>query len=142
MEQRLLFQKKLLRPFAYSALVRSRQYSMPLQRVITDFSADESFENAAKKVKEHYGVEVQRSSARNVSEKHAHRISKHKKKLHKQYPQQNKPKYIIGETDGTMVPIVHIDKNRTDRRKKKTVAWRESRLSLAYAQGTIQPFYP
>lgn len=136
-----MFQKKLVRPFAYSSMVRNRQYSIPLQRIITDFSADESFENAAKKVLEHYGVEIQRSSARNVCMEHAHRITKQKKKLHKEYPQQNKPKYIIGEADGTMVPIVHIDKNRTDRRKKKTVAWHESRLSLAYAQGTIQPFY-
>ncbi len=66
---------------------------------------------------------------------------KQKKKLHKQYPQQNKPKYIIAEADGSMAPIVHIDKNRTDRRKKKKVAWHETRLSLAYAYGAIQPFY-
>ena len=136
----MIFQDKLIRPFAQSAGVRCRGYSIHLQRVITDFSSDESFENAAKKVKEHYGVEVRRSSVRNIGEKHAHRILKQKKKLYREYSQPYKSKYIIGEVDGTMIPMVHTSKGK-DKRKNKTTAWHEARLSLAYAQGTIQPFY-
>lgn len=50
--------QKRVRPFEKAAHVICRGYSLPLQRVMTDFGADESFSGAAKKIKEHYGIEV------------------------------------------------------------------------------------
>jgi hypothetical protein len=60
----------LYRPFSESASVECRGYSLPLQRAITDFSADLPFEQAMKKLKEHYGVEVGGSMARKITEAH------------------------------------------------------------------------
>ncbi len=37
---------------------------------MTDFGADESFGEAAKKMKEHYGIEVPISAARKVTQAH------------------------------------------------------------------------
>ena len=47
-----------MRPFCEQAKIQNRQYSLPLQRVLADFGADHSFGEAAKKVQEHYGVEL------------------------------------------------------------------------------------
>lgn len=41
-----------------------------------------------------------------------------------------------------MVPIVTINrKSKKDKRKSREVGWRESRLSLAHAQGSTTPIY-
>ena len=42
---------------------------------------------------------------------------------------------IIVETDGGMVPIVEPSSEGKDKRKGKTLSWREAKLSLAHAQG-------
>ena len=53
-----------IRPFAESAPVECRGYSEALQRVMTDFGADDAFAGAAAKLKEHYGFEVAVSAVR------------------------------------------------------------------------------
>ena len=62
---------RTLYPFRSGAGVRPRGYSGPLQRAMTDFGADESFEKAVGKLKEHYGVEVPVSAVREVILQHA-----------------------------------------------------------------------
>jgi len=115
---------------------------MPLQKRITSFSADESFGNAVKKIKEHYNIDIQRSTVRNISEKHAHMMLVQKKQLHKHYASKSRPaNCIIGQIDGSMVPIVETDQNQSDKRKNKKHMYREARLSLAYPKGKIDPFY-
>lgn len=47
--------------------MKPRGYSGPLQRAMTDFGADESFEKAVGKLKEHYGVDVPVSAVREVT---------------------------------------------------------------------------
>jgi hypothetical protein len=56
-----------------------------------------------------------------------------------QAPGLRKP--IIVETDGGMVPIVEPSCEGKDRRKGKTLSWREAKLSLAHAQGSRTPVY-
>lgn len=53
-----------IRLFAESAAVECRGYSEALQRVMTDFGADDAFAGAAAKLKEHYGIEVAVSAVR------------------------------------------------------------------------------
>jgi len=48
-------------------------------------------------------------------------------------PGLSKP--IIVETDGGMVPIVEPSCESQDKRKGKSLSWREAKLSPAYAQG-------
>lgn len=71
-----LDKKIRIRPFSTSAEVQCRGYSMRLQRVLTDFGADEAFGTAAKKVREHYGIDVPASTTRLKVEKHAKRMQK------------------------------------------------------------------
>ena len=50
-------------------------------------------------------------------------------------------KPIVVETDGGMVPIVEPNSEGKDKRKGKTLSWREAKLSLAHAQGSRTPVY-
>ena len=54
-------------------------------------------------------------------------------------PGLSKP--IVVETDGGMVPIVEPNREGKDKRKGKTLSWREAKLSLAHAQGSCTPVY-
>ena len=52
------------RPFATRIGVRCRSVSRLLHRVLSDFGADDSFGQAAAKVKEHYGFEMSVTAVR------------------------------------------------------------------------------
>src|SRR5271155_336120 len=62
---------KRIRPFLRSAKVVPRGCSRPLQRVITDFAADQPFALARLKLLEHYGFEIGESTIRRVTLGHA-----------------------------------------------------------------------
>ena len=49
--------------------MKGRCKSLALQRALTDFGAEKSFERAIEQLKEHYGVELDRSSVREVVRK-------------------------------------------------------------------------
>jgi len=136
-EQCFRYQGRFVRPFSQSARVYCRQYSRLLERTITDFGADGSLQSAAAKIEEHYGIALARSSVKNTTLKHAHKMLALKKRIHKNYHKSINPKVIVGEIDGTMVPIVETDSRAKDRRKKKTLSWKESCLSRAYTLGTL-----
>ena len=125
--------------------VKSRGYSTPSERRITDFGADDSFKKAGEKLKEHYGITVPESSVRSITEKHAEIIKK-EKVIESEIPDNEGAAYIISGMDGTMIPIVDtegedIDKKPIDRRKTRKVRWKEARLTLAYELGTVQPIF-
>jgi hypothetical protein len=48
---------------------------------------------------------------------------------------------IIAQTDGGMIPIVESDASQKDKRKGKTLAWREAKITLAHAKGSKTPVY-
>lgn len=116
---------------------------MRLQRVIVDFGADDSFEKAQKKIKEHYNIDAPKSSIRLITEAHAEKIKELKKEI--QQFDKKKPApivdVIIGEVDGTMLPTVITDSDASDKRKGKTHVYREARQSLAYRKGSVHPIY-
>lgn len=106
-----------------------------MQRALTDFGAEESFERAAARVKEHYRLEVPVSAVRKVTYHHAVRI---------QDMEPAKPakpvQTLITEMDGSMIPLVNPGKSE-DARKGKTVCWSEVRLCCARAQGQATRLY-
>ena len=142
----MFFDKKnneIVRPFSDSAAVSCRSRSEPLQKVLVDFGADDSFEKAVEKVKRHYGVDVASSTTRLDVESHAKIIKELDDKgfFKGKNPEASK---IIGETDGGMVPIVSQKencKNIKDKRKNKVNEWKECRLSAAVAHKKITPSY-
>jgi len=138
--------KTSVRPFSTSAGVCCRGYSMRLQRALTDFGADHSFGEAVKKTWEHYHVEIPTSTTRLKVEKHAENMKiMNEHDIFKSTTQ--KAKYIIGEADGGMVPLVITQQSaeetegKIDRRKNKQLLWKEGILALARNHKTIQPFF-
>jgi hypothetical protein len=61
------------RPFSAVAGVSCRGRSLPLQRGMTDFGADDAGPGVAK-LKEHYGIEMPVSTMQRTTEHHAHCI--------------------------------------------------------------------
>lgn len=123
----------------------ARGYSQLLQRRITDFGADVAFGRISYKLKEHYGIEVPTSSARNITEGHARKI-RETECLETEIPEQIGVDRIVVETDGTMIPIVTTDvilsdDAPADRRKARKVGWKEARLALAKPLGSIEAVY-
>lgn len=110
---------------------------------MTDFGADEAFAEAAAKLKEHYGIEVPVSAVRGFTERHgAAMLAREKAKS--DWPERARVPVLIAEMDGSMLPVVETaepgaGEARTDRRKTRQVGWKEARLALAHAPGSVTP---
>lgn len=124
-----------IRPFCLSAQVRPGGYSRALQRALTDFGAEESFERAAARMKEHYRLEIASSAIRRISYQHARKI---------QAVEPAKPtqaaKVLISQMDGSMIPLVKSGP-KGDRRRGKSLLWAEARLCCARAEDQVQGLY-
>lgn len=134
----------LYRPFSYPAEVTNRCYSLLLQRRITDFGADDAFGEVKAKVKEHYGFTPPDHSARTITEKHAENI-RESEALQNVLPEFG-AEIVVGQTDGSMIPIVTIkpkktDEDPSDSRKRRDLGWSETRLSIAYVPGVVIPIF-
>jgi hypothetical protein len=110
---------------------------------MTDFGADESFGEAVKKLKEHYGIEVPISGVRKVSQGHGEAMLREE-------PQSELGKQgarlVIAGMDGSMIPIVSIetnDKGRKikDKRKHRQLGWKEARLCVARDPRSVSGHY-
>ena len=130
-----------MRPFVLGAKVSPLGCSRPLQRAIVDFAADQPFAQARAKLQEHYGFAIGESTIQRITFAHAQAIYEAGRQdcEFPEAPGLSKP--IIVETDGGMVPIVEPSSEGKDKRKGKTLSWREAKLSLAHAQGNCTPVY-
>jgi Uncharacterised protein family (UPF0236) len=90
-------------------------------------------------LKEHYGITIPNSAARDITECHAQKISR-MSEAKSECPEAD---VVIAECDGSMIPIVEtfVVENCGDRRKHKTLLWKEGRLSLAHAKGSVTPVF-
>lgn len=134
--------KKTIRPFTQSASVVCRGRSLRLQKALTDFGADESFAKAALKVKEHYGVDVAISTTRLDVEKNARKIQATEKS--NRFSVNLRPsECIIGQLDGSMIPIVsQTEPAKTgDKRKNKQYEWKEIRVAVGNPKGSDTSIY-
>jgi hypothetical protein len=123
-----------------------------MQRAMTDFGADESFSEAVKKIREHYGIHVSMNATQRITEQHAENIHLEEEARHQEMLASKKlapkaAKTIISEIDGSMVPIVEISlpSNETaaevDLRKYRRLVYKEARLALSHEQGSVTPVY-
>lgn len=117
------------------AKVSHRGCSRPLQRVVTDFGADVSFAHVEDKLVEHYGILLSESTIRRVTEAHAQNIYT-AAQVDETWLIEAGCRSVIVEMDGGMVPIVEADAAQTDRRKGKTLQWKEAKLCLAHVTGS------
>jgi hypothetical protein len=105
---------------------------------MTDFGADYAFAQVPKKLHEHYGIEMPVSTIRKTTLCHAQQM--HEKLEDAAYPLETKGcAVMIAEIDGCMLPIVTIGEAAGDKRKQKTLHWKEARLALAHEQGSVTP---
>ena len=130
-----------MRPFLRSAKVIPRGCSRPLQRAITDFAADQPFAQARMKLQEHYGFAIGESTIQRIALGHAKTIFEASRVLPVFPETAGEHKDIIAQTDGGMVPIVEPAANQKDKRKGKTLSWREAKISMAHAKGSTTPVY-
>lgn len=134
----------ICRPFIGATKVSCRGRSYLLQKALVDFGADDSFETACKKVKEHYGVDIAPSTTRLDVEKHAKIMQEMVDKNALIVVPKNEAAVIIGEADGCMIPVVtakEVLDSSNDQRKNKNHEWKEARLALARAKGSVDPVY-
>jgi hypothetical protein len=115
--------------------VVNRGYSLPLQRVVTDFGADVAFCQVPEKVKEHYGIEVAVSTIRRITERHA-RVFHEQAELRQAQPLASSAAVVIAQMDGGMVPVVECNLEALDKRKGKTLQWKEAKICLAHRHGS------
>ena len=118
----------------------NRGCSLPLQRVLTDFGADVPFAQAAEKVREHYGIVLPVSTIRRLTQHHAKALYEDQE-LATAWPTVAGSPVIVAEMDGGMVPVVEPDPLSSDKRKGKTLLWKEARLCLAHRQGSTELVY-
>lgn len=123
-----------LRPFYQLTGIQHRDYSHRLQRVMTDFGAEDSFQRATARLKEHYGLEVNPEAIRQQTLHHGKAIGAIVPVSHRA------AKELVTEMDGSLIPVVQPAKSG-DRRKNKTLVWREVRVCCARAVGQDSPIY-
>jgi len=111
-----------------------------LQRVITDFGADHAFGLVPKKLQEHYGIVISASTVRAITEYHAGQIYQAEDRITDQ-PTVDGCKILIGEIDGSMIPVVKVDEEAEEKRNNKTLQWKEARLCLVHAVGSTTPTF-
>jgi len=112
---------------------------LPLQRVLTDFGADDAYEKCSRKVKEHYGIEISASTIRTTTLRHAESMNEQQQEYDESLEQTKGCNLEIAEMDGCMIPIVTSDESAEDKRKGKTLSWKEARLGLAHPKEILKP---
>jgi len=122
------------RPFCREAQVKHRGYSLRLQRVLTDFGAEVSFEQAASRVREHYAVKVPAEAVRQHTLRHGKAIATLATDAAKPAAQ------IITQMDGSMIPVMQPGGGE-DARKARRLFWREVRLCCARPEGQATALY-
>jgi len=131
---------RYIRLFAPTVGINARGKTRRLQRVMTDFGIEHSFATSCRRLKEHYGFEINASAIRTSTLHHAHRAKKQMEaeysKTFRTLPQKG-PTHVIAQADGTMICTVPKGK----RKAKRPRQWREMRLVAAEAQGSLTPVF-
>ena len=93
------------------------------------------------KLLEHYGFEIGESTIQRVALGHAKTVFE-AGGVSQDFPQTvGRHTEIVAQTDGGMIPIVEPDASQKDKRKGKTLSWREAKICLAHAKGSQTPVY-
>jgi hypothetical protein len=112
-----------------------------LQRAIVDFAADDPFAQVPMKLREHYGFEIGESTIQRITLGHAQVIFESDRPSAEFPKTPGQHKQIVAQTDGSMIPIMAPGADQKDKRKGKTLSWREAKISLAHAKGSRTPVY-
>jgi hypothetical protein len=145
------------RPFQRLTGQKCQGKSLALQRVLTDFGAEKSFAKASEQLVEHYGVELNPSSVREVVERQAQRaeelVGREHQEAIKSYGREKRRRegepWLIVESDGSLVrtgelepdPEGGLSPKRQRPRRRRLTQWREVRLSTVEVPGEEERQY-
>jgi hypothetical protein len=107
--------------------VINRSYSKRCQKLATDFGIEESFQQAADRMMEHHGVQLNASAVRKITLLQA---TKAEKLVTEVASTNRSSKQMILEMDGEMIPLVEHLKDVPDKRKAKKNLWAELRIGV------------
>ena len=109
-----------------------------MQRAVTDFGADHPFRKITGKLEEHYGISIPHETARCITEGHGRALLENTV-LETNWPSVAGEECVLVETDGGMVPIVQRNPESADKRKGKTLEWKELKLCIARGLNHVTP---
>ena len=137
--------------------MKCRGKSLVLQRALTDFGAEKSFQRASEQLKEHYGVDLHRSSVREVVEQQAGRaavfVDRERREALAGYGRRGDFRpgepWLIVESDGCMIrtgelgpaPEGGVTPGRGRPKRRRRTQWREVRLSVVERPGNGERRY-
>lgn len=131
----------LHRPLPADLRIRCLEKSLRLQRALTDFGIDESFEKASAKAKEHYGLDIGASAVRETTLEHAREVEALGLKSFDQ-PFRALPAAgadtLICEADGSFLRLMESGLPRKGKRPRD---WKEVRVVAAQAKGSLHACY-
>jgi hypothetical protein len=132
---------KPTRPFLESSGLANRCSSRLLCRAMVDFGIEEAFGKGDQRLLEHYGLELPSGRVRRQTLQTALKVPQTSPEPVRTLAPEG-PEAIVVQIDATMVPVVNIPEHaQGDRRKQRSVAWKEARLSAAQAQGSAHTHY-
>ena len=122
--------------------MQPRACSLRLQRLACDFALEEPLGRAVTRLHEHHGVTLAPSTVRTLTLRHAGALRDEQltRPAVRTLPSRGAAQIVV-ESDGTMLPHVEFAPGSGDRRKRRRVAWRETRLLAAQADGQTQTYY-
>ena len=145
------------RPFQGLTGLKCRGKSSVLQRALTDFGAEKSFQRASEQLKEHYGVDLHRSSIREVVEQQAGSAARFVDRerwealagYQRRGDFRSGEPWLIVESDGCMIrtgelgpaPEGGVTPGRGRARRRRRTQWREVRLSVVETPGNGERRY-
>ncbi len=134
------------RPVKEQLRIEHGDLSLAVQRALTDFGAEESFGQAAKRFEEHYGWEINRASVRREVEKIAQKAEKFvevklfiaRLKALKSLTTRPNIEQLLVELDGChirtgiLLPVekAEVTKKRRLLKRKRESDWKEVRVGL------------
>ena len=133
-----------VRPVCEACQISPGGYSQGVQEAMAEFGAHESFEHAAQRLARHYPVTISDTTVRKHTLQ-AGQKARAKQECHGTagtLPAQG-AECVEAQADGTMLPMLGFEKTSPspDKRKHRSVYWREQRLCATRAQGSAQAHY-
>jgi len=145
------------RPVKAELGMEHRKRTPALERALTDFGAEESFGQADRRLQEHYGFSIGRTTILRVVEGHARKmelqVAQRLKQATREFerPPAQRPGVarMLTELDGCEIRTGTLEPTRTDERspvrelpkRKRNEAWREVRVGLARVLDQIDRTY-
>jgi hypothetical protein len=124
-----------------SSGIKNRGTSKLLQRLAVDFGIEESFGKAARRLKEHHGVETPDGRVRRETLRAARKLPQESPGPVRTLAPEGAGAIVV-QADGTMIPVLRTpEQAQGDRRKHRQCQWKEMRLEAAQALGRTRAHY-